>query len=79
MKTESTFGLASKTHARVLFWVSVGMCVMALSAIGVAELFMPENVHGQKGVLTFYRWFGACLVIESAVATWAYHQLKRFA
>ena len=79
MKTKSMFTPANKTHARVLYWVSICMCAMAISAICVAGVFMPENIHGQKAVLIFYRVFGACLVIESAVAVWAYGQCKRLA
>jgi hypothetical protein len=63
-------------HARVLFWVSIAMCAMAISAICAAELLMPDNVHGRNGVLTFYRVFGPCLVIEAAVAVWAHRERR---
>jgi hypothetical protein len=62
----------SRTQAQVLFWISVGVCAVCLSVIGVAEAFMPENYHGQKGVITYYRVFGPCVVIGGAVAAWAY-------
>ena len=68
---------ASPNHARVLFWLTVLMCVITLCAIGVAELFMPENLPGQKGVLTFYRVFGGCLLAESFLGGWAYAQSQR--
>ena len=68
---------ASPTHARVLFWLSVVMCVITLCTIGAAELFMPENLAGQRGVLTFYRVFGGCLVVESFLGGWAYAQVQR--
>jgi hypothetical protein len=67
---------ANSMHARVLFWVSIAMCAMAISAICAAELLMPDNVHGRNGVLTFYRVFGPCLVIEAAVAVWAHRQRR---
>ena len=79
MKTKPRFALANKTHARVLFTVSILMCAMAIAAICVAEVFMPENAGGQKGLVAFYRWFGSCLVIQTAVAVWTYGQLKRLA
>ena len=62
----------SRAQARTFFWISIGACAAGLSVIGVAEAFMPENYHGQKGVITFYRVFGACVVIGSAVAARAH-------
>ena len=67
---------ANSMHARVLFWVSIAMCAMAISAIGAAELLMPDNIGGRNGVLAFYRAFGPCLVIEAAVAVWAHRQRR---
>ncbi len=63
---------SSQGSQRVLFWVGLVMCTMCVSAICVAEAFMPENVHGHKAVITFYRWFGAGLVCWGAVVAWAY-------
>lgn len=56
---------------RALFWVGLAMCVMCLAAIGAAETFMPENLAGQRAVVTMYRWFGASLVCWGAVVTWS--------
>ena len=38
---------------------------------------MPENLPGQRGVLTFYRVFGGCLVVESFLGGWAYARIQR--
>ena len=65
----------NQTHARVLFWLSIAICAMAVSAILVAELFMPENFHGQKAVVLFYRVFGTCLVVELAIALYYQRRL----
>ena len=62
----------SRAGARVQFWIGIAVCVVGISAIAVAEAFMPENYHGQKGVITFYRVYGAAVVIGSAVAAWSY-------
>jgi hypothetical protein len=62
--------------ARVLLWVGLAMCAMCLAAIGVAETFMPENLAGQKGVITFYRWFGASFLCWGAVVAWTLCRLK---
>jgi hypothetical protein len=50
------------------------MCAVCVSAICVAEAFMPANVHGRNGVLTFYRWFGAGFAYWAVVAAWAFSQ-----
>ena len=68
---------ASKTHARVLLGVAVVMCALCITAIIVAEIFMPDNAAGQKGVLAFYRAFGPFLLIGCVHAGWAYAYVKR--
>ena len=73
-KLDST---CSQDPHRVLFWVGLAMCVMCLSAICAAEVFMPENVHGQKGVIIFYGWFGPGFVCWGAVVTWAYGRHRK--
>jgi hypothetical protein len=57
---------------RTLFWVSMAMCAVSLSAIGIAEVMMPENVYGQKALVTFYRWFGAGMIFWIVAGLWAY-------
>lgn len=59
-------------NARVLMAVGVVMCTLSVTAIGIAEAFMPDNIHGRNGVLTFYRWFGAGFVCWAVVAMWAF-------
>ena len=73
----SSLAPANKTHAKVLFWLGLSMCVLCIVAIGVAETLMPDNVGGQKGVVVFYRVFGTLLVLESAFLGWAYGHVKR--
>lgn len=67
----------NKTHARVLFWIGVFMCVPCIMAVAAAEAFMPDNAGGEKGIVTFYRVFGTLLIIESAFVGWAYGHVKR--
>lgn len=45
------------------------MCLLCVASIGIAEAFMPVNVHGRRGVLTFYRSFVPGLLIWGGVAT----------
>jgi hypothetical protein len=75
----SSFTPANKTHAKVLFWLGVAGCVLCIIAIGAAEVSMPDNAGGRKGVVIFYRVFGALLVLESALVGWAYGHGKRMA
>jgi len=70
---------ANKEHAKVLFWLGVIMCLLCIFAIGVAEVFMPDNAGGQKGIVAVYRVFGALLVLEGAFLGWAYGHVKRMA
>jgi hypothetical protein len=59
--------------------ISTAMCVLCVLAIGVAEAFMPDNVHGRQGVITFYRWFGASFAAWLGIGIWAItaYQSKR--
>ena len=70
------FTPANKTHAKVLFWLGLTMCVLCTVAIVVAEALMPDNAGGHEGVIIFYRVFGTLLVLESAFMGWAYGHVK---
>lgn len=59
----------NRKHAWALFGVGVMLAVLCVASIGVAEAFMPDNVHGRRGVLTFYRSFGPGLLVWGGVAT----------
>jgi hypothetical protein len=61
---------------RTLFWVSIAMCAVSLSAICIAEVMMPENIHGQKAVVAFYRWFGAGMIFWMVTGLWAYGRCR---
>jgi hypothetical protein len=74
-----SFTPASKTHAKVLFWLGVILCALCVVAIGVGEALMPDNAGGQKGIVVFYRVFGTLLVLESAFLGWAYGHVKGMA
>lgn len=60
------------TGCRVLFWTAIAMIALCSTSIGVAAAFMPNNIHGQKAVIGFYRWFGTGVVVWSAIAAWVY-------
>ena len=75
----SSFTPANKAHARILFWLGIVMAALCIVAIGVAEAFMRDTGGGQKGIIVFYRVFGALLVLESVLAGWAYGHVKRMA
>ncbi|MFO0899738.1 MAG: hypothetical protein U0836_20100 [Pirellulales bacterium] len=65
LETES-----NKAVPRPLLWVGVAMCALCLAAIIVAEAFMPDNLAGQRAVVTFYRWFGAGFIGWGGVVAW---------
>jgi hypothetical protein len=67
----STFKLESPRQALLLAGISAMACVLCAASIGVAEAFMPDNVHGRQGVMTFYRWFAPCFLAWLGVGVWA--------
>jgi len=66
-----------KTRLQAIAFVCVGVAVVlaCVVSIAVAEGFMPENVAGQKGVVTFYRTFTPMIVVWSVLASWAYFNM----
>lgn len=66
----------SPRHALVMGIISVVMCVLCASSIGVAEAFMPDNVYGRQGVITFYRWFGLGFAVWLGIGVLAFAAYK---
>lgn len=66
-----------KTRLQAIAFVCVGVTVVlaCVASIAVADAFMPENVAGQKGVVTFYRTFTPMIVVWSVLASWAYFNM----
>lgn len=57
----------------MFLWIAAACVTLSIAAIGVAEAFMPDNIHGRLAVLTFYQSFGPMALfwaIGAASALW---------
>ncbi|APZ96826.1 hypothetical protein [Fuerstiella marisgermanici] len=62
----------TRPQAIAFMCVSASVVLACLASIVVADVFMPDNLAGQKGVATFYRCFTPMIVVWSVLGVWAY-------
>lgn len=60
-----TTNLPTRRGALTFFWIAISLVSLSIVSIGVAEAFMPDNIHGREAVLTFYRSFGSSALFWS--------------
>ncbi|QDU93285.1 hypothetical protein [Lignipirellula cremea] len=65
----------SRTQAIAFMCVSAAIVFACLASIVVADVFMPDNLAGQRGVVTFYRCFTPMIVVWAVLGAWAYFSM----
>ena len=65
----------SRPQAIAFMCVSVAVVIASIASIVVADVFMPDNLAGQSGVVTFYRCLTPMIVVWAVLGVWAYFSM----
>lgn len=66
----------TRRGALAFFWIAMGCVLLSAASIITAEVFMPDNPQGERGILSFYRSFTpwALFWLVGGAVAWVYAQ-----